>query len=64
VILATSYQTARYLTRSAIMIRIKTLQAFASVVGVVCMLLAHMGLKSRGIFIVSCSGQGNSHSLV
>lgn len=46
------------------MIRIKTLQAFASVVGVVCMLLAHMGLKSRGIFIVSCSGQGNSHSLV
>jgi len=39
-------------------------KAFTSVVGVVCLLLVHMGLKSRGIFIVSCSGQGNSCSLV
>lgn len=63
-IFAMSYQTALHFTGSAILIRIKALQAFTSVAGVVCMLLAHMGLKSRGIFIVSCSGQGDSHSLV
>jgi len=52
VILAVPYQTARYLTGSAILIRIKALQAFTSVAGAVCMLLAHMGLKSRGIFLI------------
>ena len=44
-ILAVSYQTARYLTGSAILKRIKTSQAFTSVVDVVCMLFGPYGFE-------------------